>query len=89
MSALGNGGIFSVNEFRKPRAGIIITGTEIASGRIKTVLLRYYPEFCRVMGGEIAEIIICNDDRREISDAAERLMNNKAGLIVAAGGLSV
>jgi formylmethanofuran dehydrogenase subunit E len=89
MSSLGNGGIFSVREFRKISAGIIITGTEIASGRVKDGFEPVISGILKNYGCEIIETIICRDNRKEISEAAERLLELKAGMIVAAGGLSV
>lgn len=89
ISAIGNSSIFSVMEFRQLNAGIIITGSEVASGRIKDKFAPVISKSLKTYGCEITGIIICHDDRKEITDAALNLIEKGSDIIIATGGLSV
>lgn len=89
ISAIGKGSIFSVMEFRKIRAGIIITGSEIASGKIKDRFAPVISKSLKTYGCKITSSIICNDKQKEITDAALNLIEQGSELVIATGGLSV
>lgn len=89
LAELPKAGIFDIKEFRKKKAGIIVTGSEVASGKIKD---RFAPMISKVLakyGCEIDGTIICHDDRAEIAKAAGNMIKNGCDLIIATGGLSV
>lgn len=89
ISSIGRGGIFSVRKFRNARAGIVITGSEIASGKIKDRFAPVISKSLKIHGCEITGKIICKDVRKEITDAVMGLMDKGADLIIVTGGLSV
>ncbi|MCR5149102.1 MAG: molybdopterin-binding protein [Eubacterium sp.] len=71
------------------KVGIIITGSEVYSGRISDRFepvirkkLDYYP-------AEIVDIKICDDDKTMIVDAARELLMNGADFLIFTGGMSV
>ena len=73
--------------FRK--AGVVITGSEIYSGRIKDKFepvvrakLAHYPS-------EIVEVAICDDDLAMIEGAARRMLEGGADFLIFTGGMSV
>ncbi|MBR6228475.1 MAG: molybdopterin-binding protein [Eubacterium sp.] len=75
--------------YRERKVGVIVTGSEIFSGRTKDRFepvvrkkLAYYP-------GEILEVKICDDDRGMILDAARELMDRGADFLIFTGGMSV
>ena len=81
--------LFRLLPYRKMRAGVIITGSEVYSGRIKDKFeavarakLGAYP--CEIIGAAI-----CDDDLSMITDAAKRFLDAGADLLVFHGGMSV
>jgi hypothetical protein len=83
------GGIFHVKPFSKPRAGLIITGNEIHTGRIKDtfgpVLRKKMEDYdCPVM-----EPLYSPDHVPTIRKCIEDFLDRDAGIILVAGGMSV
>lgn len=81
--------LFSILPYKHLKIGVIITGSEIYSGRIKDKFepvirakLSHYP-------AEILGITICDDDSGMIIKAAEKHMEDEADLLVFTGGMSV
>lgn len=81
--------LFRLLPYRQLRAGLIITGNEIFSGRIKDKFepvarkkLEKYP--CEIIG-----TAICDDETDMITGEAEKMLDRGADLIVFSGGMSV
>ena len=81
--------LFSLLPYEYKKVGVIITGSEIYSGRIKD---RFEPVVRAKMANYPAEILgvsICDDDLDMIADSARRLLDNGADLLIFTGGMSV
>ncbi|MCR5301374.1 MAG: molybdopterin-binding protein [Lachnospiraceae bacterium] len=70
-------------------AGIIITGSEIYSGRIKDRFENVARQKLSYFPGKVLEAKICDDDTDMIIAAARELMDRGADLLVFSGGMSV
>ena len=55
-------GLISVHEMRRPRAGVVITGTEIFNGRVKDSFAGIIAEKIRAYGGEVIRTVYAPDD---------------------------
>jgi molybdenum cofactor synthesis domain-containing protein len=82
-------GILSVKEIRKPKAGIVITGNEIYSGKIKDAFEPIITRKIKNMNGEIVDVYFAPDDAGFIEDRIRELINAGADLIITTGGMSV
>lgn len=81
--------LFRLLPYRFKKVGIVITGSEIYSGRIKDKFdpiarkkLEYYP--CEILG-----TTICDDDLDMITGAIKSYLDQGAELIICSGGMSV
>ena len=81
--------LFKLMPYKPLKAGIIITGSEIYSGRIKDRFepvvrkkLEYFP-------GEITGVRICDDDMQMVIDAANEMIGRGADFLIFTGGMSV
>lgn len=81
--------LLSLRPYGPRKAGVIITGSELYSGRISDKFepvvrakLSSYP--CDILG-----VTICDDDLAMIVDAARAFLNQGADLLVFSGGMSV
>ena len=75
--------------YRLKKAGVIITGSEIYTGRIED---RFEPVVRRKLlryPSEILGVTVCDDDILMIIEAAERFLEQGADLLIFAGGMSV
>lgn len=81
--------VVSVTKFGKLRVGIVITGSEVASGRTKDRFAAMFAEKAKNYGFDIAEVKYCSDDPKLITEAI--LYYKQAGLemIITSGGMSV
>jgi hypothetical protein len=83
------GGIFRVQPFSTPKAGIVVTGNEVYTGRIKdnfgTVLRKKLEAF----GCDVMEPVLSPDDSHVIRKCIEGFLARDAGLILVAAGMSV
>ena len=81
--------LLGLRPYHPRRAGIIITGSEVYSGRVQDKFepvvrskLSRYP--CEVIGAAL-----CDDDLNMIVTAARRFLDAGAGLLIFTGGMSV
>ncbi len=75
--------------YRPLKAGVVITGSEVYSGRIKD---KFEPVVRAKLGrypGEITGVTICDDDEDMIVAAAEKHLDNGADFLIFSGGMSV
>ncbi len=87
--AKGGAGVVQVREMRKPRAGVVITGNEVYSGRIKDAFAPVISKKITEVGGEIVGISFAPDNRSFIADRLRELLNAGADLLITTGGMSV
>lgn len=82
--------LFRLLPYRKGvKAGIIVTGSEVFSGRIKD---RFEPVIREKLGAFDAEIlgcIFCDDDLAMLSGAVQQHLDHGADIVVMTGGMSV
>jgi nicotinamide-nucleotide amidase len=69
------------------RAGIVVTGTELLSGRVSDRNGPWLAEQLGDMGVEVADIITVGDRAEDLESALRFLGDQGAGLIVTSGGL--
>lgn len=88
LSLMGHDGIFSIRKLRRAKAGIIVTGSEVAEGIVKDRFIPIITGILQKYGCEIIQSRICRDDKNEIGLTAKEFAEN-TDLIVVTGGLSV
>jgi len=69
------------------RAGIVVTGTEVLSGRVRDRNGPWLSDRLLELGVELAHITICADRRRDIEAQLRFLAEQGVDLIVTSGGL--
>lgn len=69
------------------RAGIVVTGTEVLTGRVSDRNGPWLAEELRRLGVDIAEIVIAGDRPADIRAAIEFLAATGAALVITSGGL--
>jgi molybdenum cofactor synthesis domain-containing protein len=84
-----SGGVLTVKEIRKPKAGVVITGNEVYYGRIKDAFAPVIERKILEAGGEVAGIHYAPDDERFIEDRLRELLEAGADLLITTGGMSV
>ena len=82
-------GIIEVKELRKPRAGVVITGSEIFYGRVKDAFAPVIMQKIREFGGELAGVSYAPDAARIIVGRLRELVDAGADLLITTGGMSV
>jgi molybdenum cofactor synthesis domain-containing protein len=83
------GGILSVKEVRRPRAGIVITGNEVYYGKIKDAFEPVIRKKIENFGGEVLRVDFAPDETKFIEDRIKALIAEGADLIITTGGMSV
>jgi hypothetical protein len=83
------GGILSVREMRRPRAGVIITGNEVYTGKIEDAFEKVITKKIEKFGGEIASVCFAPDSADYIEQKIRELIAAGADLIITTGGMSV
>src|ERR1700759_1830214 len=69
------------------RAGIVVTGTEVLTGRVQDRNGPWVADRLLGLGVELAHITICGDRERDIAAALRFLADDGVDLIVTSGGL--
>ena len=70
-----------------PRAGIIVTGTEVLTGRVADRNGPWLAEQLRAAGIDVAQVIVVGDRRTDLRDALHFFVESGAELIITSGGL--
>ncbi|UCD35728.1 MAG: molybdopterin-binding protein [Nitrospiraceae bacterium] len=83
------GGILSVKEIRKPKAGIVITGNEVYYGKIKDAFEQVIRAKIMAFDGEVMGVYFAPDDAAFIEKRIRELIDGGADLIITSGGMSV
>ncbi|MBU1140239.1 MAG: molybdopterin-binding protein [Proteobacteria bacterium] len=81
--------VLEVKELRKARAGLVITGNEVFSGRIEDRFEKVLREKLTALGSEVICVTFAPDDIDTISEAISASIEKGADLIVTSGGMSV
>lgn len=81
--------LVSLTPYRKRTAGIVTTGNEVYYGRIQDTFTPVIIEKLAAYGIQVCGQILCNDDRKMITDAILELKAQGAEMILCTGGMSV
>ncbi len=82
-------GVIEVKAFRRPKAGIVITGNEVYYGRIKDAFAPIITKKIEDFGGEIVGLYYAPDDVEFIEARLRELLQAGADLLITTGGMSV
>lgn len=83
------GSILTVQEIRKAKAGIVITGNEVYTGKIKDAFEPIITKKIKALGGEVIKVHFTPDDPKIIEEKIRDLVNEGADIIITTGGMSV
>jgi len=89
LAVLGDHPLFSVLPLRKPRVGLLVTGTEVYEGLVQDGFAPIMREKLERLGATTFHTRIAPDDRQVIADTIKELIAEGIDLLVATGGLSV
>ena len=81
--------LFALRPYQEKKVGVVITGSEVYSGRIKDKFEPVVRAKLKEFPSEIVGIIICDDDLNMICDAAKKHLENGADILIFTGGMSV
>jgi len=83
------GGILRVEEIRKAKAGVVITGNEVYYGKIKDAFEPVIRKKVKALHGDIVGVYFAPDDTKFIEDRIRELIDGGADIIITSGGMSV
>lgn len=81
--------IFSILPFQKKKVGIVTTGSEVYSGRIKDTFTPVVEEKLKEYDAEIIAHKVCNDDDKMVTEAILEMIASGAEMVLCTGGMSV
>ncbi len=81
--------LLDLRSYRHLKIGVIITGSEIYTGRIQDKFEPVVRAKMQKYPSEILAVAICDDDLSMIKSAAEQCLNAGADLLIFTGGMSV
>lgn len=81
--------VFRLLPFRKMKAGIVTTGNEVYSGRIRDQFTPVVVSKLEEMGIEVMGNVLCGDDVEKETEAIRRWIDQEAQMVVCTGGMSV
>lgn len=86
---VGDEPLFKVVPLKKVRYGLITTGNEVASGRIKDSFTPILNQKMALLGAEMVEHDLLADNPVNITLAIRRMLNNGVDMVLCTGGMSV
>jgi formylmethanofuran dehydrogenase subunit E len=89
MAVLRDGPLFRVLPLRQPRAGILVTGTEVFMGLVEDRFIPIITTKVEQCGGQVQKSLIVPDERRAIAQGVIDLLDSGIDLLVTTAGLSV
>ena len=81
--------ILNVLPFKQKKAGVIVTGGEVFSGRINDTFTPALKEKLSKYGVDIVSTVTVNDEQEKITNACLEMINHGRDLIICTGGMSV
>ena len=81
--------LLDLKPYRHKKVGVIVTGSEVYSGRIQDKFEPVIRAKMRQYPSQILGITVCDDDLDMIADAAKTHLENGADLLIFTGGMSV
>jgi formylmethanofuran dehydrogenase subunit E len=89
LAVLQEGPLFSVLPLRRPRAGILVTGTEVFLGLVEDRFIDIITTKVEKLQGQVVKALIVPDDRQAIKEGVQELLEAGIDLLVTTAGLSV
>jgi len=84
-----DGGLLTVRRLRPLRAGVVVTGSEVASGLIEDAFAPIITKKMQALGGSVMGVRYAPDDRMAVTAAIRELLNLGAQIIITTAGMSV
>lgn len=81
--------LLDLRPYKKRKIGVVITGSEVYSGRIKDKFEPVVRSKMKEYPGEILGVTICDDDLDMIVGAAQNYLDQGADFLIFTGGMSV
>src|SRR5215218_2102274 len=69
------------------RAGVVVTGTEVLTGRVVDRNGPWLAEQLRVLGVDVGHVVVVGDRPEDLRDALAFLVGTGVGLVITSGGL--
>lgn len=85
----GSSPIFTVLPFKKIKFGVVTTGSEVYSGRIKDTFTDVIVDKLASFGSEMAMHSLADDDEEMIAGKIKEMADNNMDMIICTGGMSV
>jgi hypothetical protein len=82
-------GVLRVLPLRKARAGVMIIGNEVYSGRIKDKFEPIIRQKVTQFEGQVVDVLFLPDSDNRIAEAAHQLIAKDADILITTGGMSV
>jgi formylmethanofuran dehydrogenase subunit E len=89
LAVLRDGPLFRVLPLRRPRAGILVTGSEVFMGLVEDKFIPIITTKVEKFGGQVLKSLIVPDEGRAIREGVRELLNYGVDLLVTSAGLSV
>lgn len=83
------GKILHIRPIRRPRAGLVITGNEVFSGRIRDAFGEIIAAKLAIYGGEVVGVRFAPDNEAMIEAGLREMIDRGADLLITTGGMSV
>ncbi|RJX30109.1 MAG: molybdopterin-binding protein [Desulfarculus sp.] len=83
------GGLLIVRPLKPLRAGVVVTGNEVASGLIEDRFAPIIQAKLTALGGQVTGVEIAPDDRAAVAGAIRSLVLRGAQMIITTAGMSV
>lgn len=82
-------GVLRVIPIKKAKAGLMITGNEVYYGRIEDKFEPVIRQKVAELGGDVIDVVFLPDDDQQIAEAAIRMVEQGANILISTGGMSV
>ncbi len=86
---VGNKPIMKVVPLKKKTYGLVTTGSEVFSGRIKDAFTPVIEAKLKAFGCELKEHVILGDDHTKITEAILNMLSKGVDMVLCTGGMSV
>ena len=81
--------LLELKPFLPKKVGIVTTGNEVYSGRIKDTFTPVVVEKLKEYGGEVVSHVTWNDDDRKVTASILEMIEQGADVVICTGGMSV
>jgi hypothetical protein len=82
-------GLMWVRALRPLKAGVVVTGNEVAAGLIEDRFAGIVADKLKALGGSVMGVRITPDDRAAVADAIRSLLAEGAEIVITTAGMSV